>query len=162
LQDLVDTAITSTVWRAETLRDQGKEYSGKIKSDVEIVFGKLGDPVQFSQTSTWIGATGRTSTTTTSGSGLPGKPKATSAAGGGDGVGFLNNGTIYYIRTLKAGGFKFEFKLERTSKGLACTSRETYMKERGTDAIRLNSHTGRPIVLVNSKQISSTCRVIKR
>jgi hypothetical protein len=163
LKELVDTTITSTVWHAGTVRSEGKEYSAKVKSDVEIVVGKWGDPVQFVQTATWIGNNGRSFTATFSESGLPGKVSATSAAGSGHAVGFLQDGTLYLIRTLKAGGFKFEFKLSRTSKGLTCASREIYLKERGTAAIRLDSpRTGRPLYVVNDKQISSTCRVIKR
>lgn len=84
-------------------------------------------------------------------------------SGGGYGVGFLQNGTIYYIRTYKSGGFKFEFKLSRTARGLTCTSRETYLKEAGASAILRNSNVSdRPLVIVSDKQISSTCRVTKR
>jgi hypothetical protein len=163
LKDLVGTTITSTVWRAQVQRSAGKEYSGTVKSDVEIIVGNWGDPVQFTQTGTWFGSNGRTSTWTARGSGFPGKPGAIPGSGGGDGVGFLQNGTIYVIRTFKAGGFKFEFKLSRRSKGLTCTSRETYLRERGTHAIRLNSNvSGRPLVIVSDKLISSTCQVTKR
>jgi hypothetical protein len=159
----VGTTITSTVWRAQTQRGNGKEYSGKAKNDVEIIFGNLGDPVQFTQTGRWFGKNGPTSTWAASGSGFLGKPHTSPTGGGGHGVGFLHNGTLYYIRTYKAGGFKFEFKLSRTPKGLTCTSRETYLKELGASAIHRNSDvSGRPLVIVSSKQISSTCRVTKR
>ena len=164
LKDLVGITIRSTVVREQTTRDLGKKYEGTVRSEVEVIFGGSGDPIQFVQTSTWQNnKTGYKSTWTGSGSGLLGKPQENRRSGGGYGVGFLQNDALYYIRTFKSGGFKFEFKLARTSKGLACTSRETFLQERGSKEIRVTSDTTRrPIVVLSDRQVSSTCSVIKR
>jgi hypothetical protein len=164
LEELVNTTIKSRTFRAQTVRLDGKEYTGRVQSDVEIAIGRSGDPIRFTQTSTWHGQNGYRRTTVMGGSPRQlGKSKATPYVGGGHSVAMLLDGTFYLIRTYKSGGFKFEFKLAGGSKGLTCSAREVILNEEGAGEVRANSlRANHPIVIVSDTQISSTCRVIQR
>jgi hypothetical protein len=162
LSDLEGATIQSRVFRAQTVLRGDKEFSGRVQSDVDIVIGP-GDNAQAKQTVTWLSSNGTTRTTVLAGSGRIGKPRPNKYAGGGDGVAVFSNETLTYMRTFRKGAFMFTFKFTRTSKGLACTSAETFLKEQGATAIRSNSvHDNHPITVLSDKQLSSTCLVVKR
>ena len=158
--DLMGVSISFTTLRAQTVFDKGKNHPGTVRSTAEIVFGGPSNPVQLTYTNNWHGKDGHRSTWTKSGSISLGTAMALQ---GGHAASFLQNNTLYFVRTFKNGGYKIEIHLVRTSNGLACTSREIFLKEQGVNEKQLKSNaTGRPIAVVSDRQISSTCRVIKR
>ena len=66
------------------------------------------------------------------------------------------------MRTLSKGARKFEIKFTRSPDGLTCTVRRLWMQEIGADSIvSQNPRTKAPIVILNERLLSETCRVIK-
>jgi hypothetical protein len=161
--ELNGATVESRIVRAQTEEDwRGNRYSGKLQSDVKFIIGP-GDLLQGTQTITWHRPDGSTAPSIVlSGSGRLGKPKANREAGGGYSVSVFMNGTFTYLRTFKKGAFKATFKFARFQKGFACTATEKHLREKGAERISLNSvRDGRPLVIVNSRMISSSCRVTR-
>jgi hypothetical protein len=163
LAELDGAAIESRTIRQQTVRTGGVDRSGRFQSDLEVFFGP-GHVVRIKQTTTWHGPDGRGGPMINQQAPLRiGTPKVAMNRGGGYRLAVFLDGTLTFMRTYRQGGYKIEIRLARAADGLTCTSRETYLRELGADSIAMDSlSSGRPAVVVSSKQISSACRLIKR
>ena len=91
------------------------------------------------------------------------QPRTLKNRGGGHGVWIFENGTLTNLRTFKGGAFKKTIAFARTADGLNCSATEILLREDGVTGVNLTSaFDGRPSQIMNSKQISSTCRVMKQ
>lgn len=65
--------------------------------------------------------------------------------------------------TFKSGTFKRAIAFSRTPDGLSCAAEENFAREEGAGDLAMNSPVDDgPVIMVSSKQISSTCHVVKQ
>jgi hypothetical protein len=70
---------------------------------------------------------------------------------------------LTFLRTFKEGAFKRTIAFNRSNDGLSCIANEAYAREEGVGDLTMNSAIDdTPVIIVIFKQISSTCRVVKR
>ena len=160
--ELVGSVIEARVVRDQIIRREGRTFPVRFQNDVKLVI-ESDDRIRQTITPTSDTPRGRRVGRTRTGLFTLEKPHSLNGLGGGDGVYIFENAVLTFLRTFKEGGFKRTIAFNRSSGGLSCTASEAYAREEGVGDLTLNSAIDdTPVIVVSSKQISSTCRVVKQ
>jgi hypothetical protein len=160
--ELVGSVIEARVVRDQIIRREGRTIPIRFQNDVKLVIGPE-DRIQQTITPTSDTPRGRRVGRTRIGLFTLEKPHSVSGLGGGDGVYIFEDAVLTFLRTFKEGAFKRTIAFNRSSGSLSCTANEAYAREEGVGDLTLNSAIDdTPVIVVSSKQISSTCRVMKQ
>ena len=87
-------------------------------------------------------------------------PREIKNRGGGEALWTFADGTLTFLRTYKGGASRFSYAFARDGGALVCTANLYFAREQGVSGIVLNSPMdGHPLVILNVRQLSSSCRV---
>jgi hypothetical protein len=163
LADLDGTVIEATIVFENTGRPPGSNepaQPSRWQSERKLAIGP-GDTLRSETTDTLFVSMG-THVTTRSGSYTINKPREIRSSGGGTGVWLFSNGMLVFLRTLHSGAYKMQITFNRVSSGVACHFRAVFARENHVGDVDFSGSFGQPWEITSSRQISSTCRVIKR
>jgi hypothetical protein len=144
----------------QVLRREGRTASFKVEQTWKFAFDATND-VETIMESTVRGPRGTRRAEPISGAFTLDEPRQVRSRGGGEALLTFEDGSLTFVRTLQSGAYRAKFAIARGANGLTCSAAAAFARERG-GAIRFESPFGGQITVLNSKQISSTCRVAKR
>jgi hypothetical protein len=161
--ELEGAAVEVRVVSQRIIRRGDREFPIRFQNDLKITIGP-GNKIDGTITPTSHGPRGerqgRTLTFSTT------LDKVGELVGYGGGIGawtFAGDGTLIFLRTYKEGAFRRTIAFTRSAEGLSCTAKESLARENGVGGLALNSALDDvPITIVQSEQISSSCRVARR
>jgi hypothetical protein len=159
--DLDGFTIESEVVRDQMIRRGGWQGSMKVHANWRMVIGP-GEAIDMQVVSTVEGPRGKRTGKPRGGMLTLGKAQQLRGQGGGHGVFEFQDGTLTFVRTFPQGAYRGNFELVRSPNGINCTMNEAFARERGVGGIVLHSAVdGKPFTLISSKQVSSSCKVVK-
>jgi hypothetical protein len=159
LQELEGSQLAITITRDMVVRRDGRQASVGANIDWSVRVGADGVIEESFQT-TADTPYGRRRGERMSGSFTIDQVRRAEGLGGGEAVWTFKDETLSLIRSLKSGAYRLDIVVSRGAGGLACAAREAFARENGTGSIVLNSSLdGRPMTVVRSRQISSSCRL---
>jgi hypothetical protein len=160
--ELDGSVIEASIVRDQIVRREGKTFPVRFQNDIKLVIGP-NDRIQSSVTPTADTPRGRRVGRTLMGPFLLEKKQSLTSLGGGEGVFLFKEGVLTFIRTFKSGAIKRDIAFSRTPDGLSCAAEENFAREEGAGDLAMNSAIDdQSAIIVSSKQISSTCRVMKQ
>jgi hypothetical protein len=158
LQGLV---IQSATFVDMLISREGRKADVKVEHDMTITIGP-GDELYVVNNNTAYTPRGVRKGPPLANSFTVGHLRETRSRGGGDGLWTFVDGALIYLRTYKGGASRNTYTFIREAGGLACTANLNFVSEQGVNGIVLNSAVdGLPMVILNARQLSSSCRISK-
>jgi len=166
LADLEGAVIESRVLSERVIRDERGERQVRHQLDLKLAIGP-GGKFESWRTPTAYSARGVRRGKTRTASGSIEQVAEHKLLGGGHSVWILAGDSLTFLNTFEGsggrGGFKDTILFTRGPQGLMCTANNAFLREDGKAGIAyISGITGRNIILLSSKQISSTCRVTNK
>jgi hypothetical protein len=160
--ELAGSVIEARVVRDQVLRREGRTFPVRNQDDIKLVIG-ADNRIEQSVTVTSDTPRGQRKGPTRTGVWSLGEKHPIGSLGGGNGILTFEDGVLTFIRTFKEGAVRRTFAFSRGTDGLSCTANQTFGREGGVGDLNMNSAIDDgPIIVVSSKQISSTCHVLKQ
>jgi hypothetical protein len=157
--ELVGSVIEARVVRDQIIRREGRTFPVRSQDDIKLVIG-ADNKIQQSVTVTADTPGGQRKGPTRTGVYTLGEQRPIGSLGGGNGLLTFEDGVLTFIRSFKEGAAKRTFAFSRGPDGLSCTANQTFGREGGVGDLVMNSAIDdNPVIVVSSKQISSTCQV---
>jgi hypothetical protein len=159
--DLEGHVVEANVHRQQAVQKKGKKFS--IGQHQQWKFYVNDDEmIVFTVQTTVKTPRGARKTKPNSGSfALDELVKVKSRGGGHAGWSFAD-GTLTFTRTFPAGAYRAHFAFSRTDNGMRCTVTEAFAREGGKGAITIESAFGGTVTILSSRQLPSTCKVVKK
>jgi hypothetical protein len=159
LPELQGAIIESTVVHHALVSRKGEAVQQQVEVYVKLLIGPDGRIEDTrAKTSRTSGGQIRQGRSVTS-SAILEQPRYVNSLGGGHFVWIFNDGTFTSLRTFATGAYKRDIVISRTAKGFTCTSQESYAREEGINTVEHTSDSGVAMTVLNSKQVSSVCKV---
>jgi hypothetical protein len=160
--ELAGSVIEARVVRDQVVRREGRTFPVRSQDDIKLVIG-ADNRIEQSVTVTSDTPRGQRKGPTRTGVWSLGEQRPIGSLGGGNGILTFENGVLTFIRTFKEGAVRRTFAFSRGPDGLSCDANQAFGREGSVGDLTMNSAIDdNPIIVVSSKQISSTCRVVKQ
>ncbi len=158
--DLEGYAVAADVHREQLIRRDGKTFTVRIHqdwilhvNDDHYIVMTLGTTVQTPN--------GPRKAKPNSGSFALDEPLMLKSRGGGEAMFKFADSVLMFMRTFPAGAYRTQFAFTRSGANLTCTVTEAFAREPGKE-LKMESAFGGEIMVLNSKQLPSTCKVAKK
>ena len=160
LTELEGALVEAKVVNDQQIRREGREFGVQFTQAIRIVFNSSG-AIDWSLSPTSRTPKGLKPGPTRKGTAELGKPGRSEALGGGEHLWLFEDGTLTTLRTYtKGGGYKRTIAFERKGDVIACTAKETFMREDGVSQISLRAAIDNvPVIILSHKPAASTCKI---
>lgn len=160
--DLEDHVVETSVTLDRHLQMKGREVPNRLDMRLRVTFLR-DNAIDFHMTSTSHTPRGSRDGPVFNGHVVLGKVYDARSNDGGKAAWYFDHGVLTSVRTFgDAGGFKRTISFSRNAKGLNCTVSASYFHEDGVGRVATRSVIDNtPLTILNSKQVSSSCKVAK-
>jgi hypothetical protein len=160
LADLEGAIVEARVTMDQIIEREGRQFPTRTHQVTTITFNS-GGRIEWSSVSTSDTPRGQRQGPVRSGKTTLGKARDSKFLGGGQAVWFFEDNALISLRTFAdAGGFKRTVSFTLKDGVISCTANEAHVREEGVGGISFRSAIDdAPIVIISSKQSSSSCKV---
>ncbi|MGH6768878.1 MAG: hypothetical protein ACRECO_07645 [Xanthobacteraceae bacterium] len=159
--DLEGHAVVADIHREQAVQKKGKRFSVRMHQNWKFYVNDE-HMIVFTVNTTVKTPKGTRKTKPNSSSfALDEMVKVKSRGGGHAGWSFAD-GTLTFTRTFPAGAYRAHFAFAQKDGRMTCSVGETFAREGGKGAIRIESAFGGQVTILKSTQLPSNCKVSKK